>query len=83
MRCYDFTLVLDVDHVSEADADRLYGECDDATIWTSELISRVGFSREAPSLEQAMKSAVADVGRAGFKVRRIELDSPEYCSTPG
>ena len=78
---HDFALILARPEESEEDADRLYDAgCSDGSISTSGGVTRVDFHREGDSLEAAIRSAVADVNRAGFPVARIEIDSPEYCS---
>jgi hypothetical protein len=71
---FDFQLVLgDVDSMSEDIADALYDAgCDDGTAFSSAGVAAVGFSREAQSLEEAIRSAITDVSRAGFRVSRVE-----------
>lgn len=82
MTCkHEFALILAQPEQSEEDADRLYeAGCDDGSICTCQGVTRIDFHREAESLETAIRSAVADVRRAGFQVARVEIDSPEYCS---
>jgi hypothetical protein len=78
---HDFALILARPEESEEDVDRLYeAGCSDGSISTCGGVTRIDFHREAESLEAAIRSAVADVNRAGFQVSRIEIDSPEYCS---
>jgi hypothetical protein len=57
---HDFQLVLvDVKVMTEAVADSLYeAGCDDGTPFSSQGIAAVGFSREAASLEEAVRSAM-------------------------
>jgi hypothetical protein len=71
---YDFQLVLsDVAAMTEDIADSLYeAGCDDGTPFSSQGVAGVGFSREAASLEEAVRSAIADVNKAGFAVGRVE-----------
>jgi hypothetical protein len=71
---YDFQLVLgDVSAMSENIADSLFeAGCDDGTPFSSQGVASVGFSREAGSLEEAVRSAIADVNKAGFAVARVE-----------
>jgi hypothetical protein len=73
MPTFDFQLVLNgVDAVNEQIADALYeAGCDDSTPFSSNGIAAVGFSREAQSLEEAVRSAIADVNKAGFVVSRV------------
>jgi hypothetical protein len=72
MPTYDFQLVLsDVEVISEQIADALFqAGCDDGTPFSSQGVAAVGFSREANSLEDAIRSAIADVNKAGFIVAR-------------
>jgi hypothetical protein len=69
---YDFQLVLgNVNVMTEEIADALYDAgCDDGTAFSSGGVPAVGFSREADSLEEAIRSAIADVNKAGFTVTR-------------
>ena len=78
---FDFALILDCDDIDLDGADRLYGEVDDASLSSSGRVQRLDFDREAPTLEAAIRSAVADVKRAGFKVHHIEME-PEALSQP-
>ena len=71
---YDFQLVLgNVKEMTEEIADALFDAgCDDGTPFSSQGVATVGFSREADSLEEAVRSAIADVNKAGFVVARAE-----------
>jgi hypothetical protein len=71
---YDFQLVLgNVTAMSGETADALFeAGCDDGTPFSSQGVAGVGFSREATSLEEAVRSAIADVSKAGFTVARVE-----------
>jgi hypothetical protein len=73
MKEHEFTLVLVVDP-SEAEADKLYGTFNDGTISTIAGSPQIHFHREASSLEEALRSAIDDVRRAGFNVARVELE---------
>lgn len=78
---HEFTLILARPEESEDDAERLFeAGCSDGSISTSGGVTRIDFHRAAQTLEEAIRSAVADVNRAGFPVSRIEIDSPQYCS---
>ena len=74
MSVYDFQLVLgNVSVMSDNVADALFeAGCDDGTPFSSQGVAGVGFSRQADSLEEAVRSAIADVGKAGFIVARVE-----------
>ena len=73
---YGFTVYLaGVEQIDEEIADRLFAAgCDDGTPVSRDRRAAVGFDRDAPSLEAAIASAVADVRAAGFDVGRVELD---------
>ena len=47
--------------------------CDDSTIVTRKGVTFIAFDRKADSLEQAIRSATANVREAGFDVKRIEM----------
>jgi hypothetical protein len=74
MPAYDFQLVLSgISAVTEKIADTLYeAGCDDGTPFSSHGVAAVGFTREAADLEEAVRSAIADVNKAGFTVARVE-----------
>jgi hypothetical protein len=73
---YGFTVYLkSVTAVTDDLANRLFESgCDDGTPFSRDGEVAIGFDRDAPSLEAAIASAVADVRSAGFAVSRIELD---------
>ena len=72
MPTFDFQLVLsDVEVVTEEIADALFDAgCDDGTPFSSQGVAAIGFAREANSLEEAIRSAIADVNKAGLLVSR-------------
>ena len=72
MPTFDFQLVLaDVEAMTAEIADALYeAGCDDGTPFSSQRVAAIGFSRDAPTLEEAIRSAIADVNKAGFVVSR-------------
>jgi hypothetical protein len=76
MQTYEFDVLLkDVAEITDEQADALFeAGCDDGTPVSRNGTAWVHFDREAPSLEEAMRSAVAQVQAAGFKVAKIELD---------
>lgn len=73
MKEHEFTLILTVDP-NEEEADRLYGIFNDATLATIAGVPQIRFHREAPSLEEAIRSAMANVRTAGFDVARVEIE---------
>jgi hypothetical protein len=76
MKTYQFDVVLkDVSEVTDDQADALFASgCDDGTPASCQGVAWVHFDREAPSLEDAIVSAVAPVQAAGFLVSKVELD---------
>ena len=52
---------------------RLYSIFDDGTIVTMVGVPQIHFHREAPSLEDAIASALAQVRKAGFDVVRVKI----------
>ena len=73
-KTYVFSLVLTVPRLSTEECDALHeAGCDDATIVTRRRVTFVAFDRKADSLEQAIRSATADVRAAGFEVKRVEM----------
>lgn len=75
MTSFDFRLVLDPGDFDEAEVEALYARCQDGTLITAGGISYIDFDREADSLEEAVRSAIADVNAAGFRVARVEMDA--------
>lgn len=72
MKAHEFTLILTTDP-DDAQADMLYGAFNDGTISTIAGIPQIHFHREAPSLEDAIRSAVGDVRSAGIHIQRVEM----------
>jgi len=77
MMTYEFDLLLkDLREVSDEQADALFAAgCDDGTPACCNGIAWIHFDRQAPSLEEAIRSAVGQVQAAGFTVSKIELDA--------
>ncbi len=80
MKVYDFAVILAGLSVIDDDlADAIFeAGCNDGTPISSNGVAWIGFSREAESLETAIRSAIADVQKAGCTVARVEIeaDSP-------
>jgi hypothetical protein len=74
MKTFEFLLILkDVERADSKTADALYeAGCDDGTLFSSEGETAIGFTRDAPSLEEAVRSAIANVTKAGYLVSRVE-----------
>lgn len=77
MTCYRFAVILrGLDVINDELADALYAAgCDDGSPFSSNGIAAIGFDREADSLESAIRSAVADVQKAGCVVQRVQIES--------
>ena len=73
MKEHEFTLILTADP-NEKEANRLYGIFNDGTLATIADVPQIRFHREAPSLEEAIHSAMANVRKAGFDVARVEIE---------
>jgi hypothetical protein len=54
--------------------------CDNGTPFPSGCVAVVGFTREATSLEGALRSAITDVQKAGYFVARVESVDDPACS---
>ncbi len=74
MKSFEFLLFLaSVSRSNNAMAEALYeAGCDDGTVFSSNGEVAIGFSREANSLEEAVRSAIANVVQAGYSVSRVE-----------
>lgn len=72
---YSFTLVID-GVLDDETLDELFeAGCDDATFGAVDGAHYADFDREAPSLGEALSSAIADVESVpGLRVRRVEPD---------
>jgi len=72
---YAFRLVLvDVEEPTPGLADALYQVFDDGTAGSCNGEVAIEFRRQAPSFQQAVQSAIADIRRAGVGVARVETE---------
>ena len=76
MQTYTFTLVLrDQTEMTEDLAEALAAAgCDDGLAGSSGGVAAVIFDREAESLEQAVRSAIADVQKAGCHAAWVKIE---------
>ena len=76
MKTYAFDVILKgISEVTDDQADGLFAAgCDDGTPASCDGVAWVHFDREASSLEEAIRSAVAQMQTAGFTVSKVELD---------
>ena len=77
MAKYEFTLILSGPlELTEEIADELFeAGCDDGTPGTRDGVFSIDFHRDASSLEEAIRSAIANVKSAGYEVERIEMEA--------
>ena len=83
-RMHGFTLVLDgVPDLTEEVANRLFeAGCDDALpLWRDGIVS-VGFDRVAPSLREAITSAIRDIESAGIGARVVRVEDATSSTEP-
>ena len=67
---------------SDEQADALFAAgCDDGTPVSCDGLAWVHFDREASSLEEAVRSAVAQVRTAGLAVSKVELTADSMVSS--
>lgn len=80
---YHFTVILaGVDEMSEDLAEALFeAGCDDGSPWSSGGVAAIGFDREAESFEQAVRSAIADVQKAGCHVAWVKIEPDDLAGT--
>jgi hypothetical protein len=80
---YDFTLVLsEPNDLTDQLVEDLYDAgCDDGSPCLRAGVVMVTLHREAESLEQAIRSGIADVQKAGCRVGRVEIE-PEDLAQP-
>lgn len=83
MKTYEFDVILKgLSELTEKQIDSLFDAgCDDGTPASREGLSWIHFDREAPSLEEAIRSAVGQVQSTGLTVRKVELDVAAAIST--
>lgn len=75
---YGFSLIIQAEDFTDADADRLYeAGCNDASILTRNGVTAIQFDRVADTLEEAIRSAVANVESAGFGITKVEIERQE------
>jgi hypothetical protein len=73
-KTYCFSVLLTAPALTPEECEALYeAGCDDGTIVTRNKVTFVAFDRKAASLEQAIRSAIADVRAAGLEVERVEM----------
>jgi hypothetical protein len=77
LRTHHFTLTLSgvSGLTDELQGNLLKAGCDDASLWSEGETVHLDFSRKSESLGDAIGSAVKDVGRAGYAIARVDVDT--------
>ena len=77
MKIYEFDVFLQgAAAIDDDQADALFAAgCDDGTPTSCDGLAWIHFDRQAASLEEAIRSAIAQVRSAGFIVAKVELDA--------
>lgn len=83
MKKYEFTLVLEgTAELSEELSDALYDAgCDDASLGSCGGLLSLDFHRESSSLEEAIRSAIANVRSAGLEVASVVVEPSSLAHT--
>ena len=78
-----FTVILSgLDEISNDLAEALFAAgCDDGSPWSSQGEAAIGFDREAESFEHAVRSAIADVQKAGCHVAWVKIEPEDIAET--
>jgi hypothetical protein len=79
---HEFTLVLDgIPELTPAIFDALFeAGCDDATMSSRDGVTSLDFGRSAPSMKEAIVSAIRDVRKANIGARIIRVEGSELAS---
>ena len=82
MKTYEFDVILKgVWEVTDDQADALFAAgCDDATPASCNGLAWLHFDREAATLEDGIRSAIAQVQSVGLTVSKVELDADSAVS---
>jgi len=74
VKIFEFTITID-QYVEDLDVvDAFYGKTGDASLAGSDGKTLVHFDREADTLDEALRSAIADVQAQGWQVRDISVE---------
>lgn len=76
MRTYEsiVTLAEGTEHTDDLAESLFEAGCDDGSVWSSAGRVQIGFSREAESLEAAIRSVIGDVQKAGSTVVQVTME---------
>ena len=80
---YHFTVVLaGLREISDDLAEALFeAGCDDGSPGSSQGVATIGFDREAESFEHAVRSAIADVQKAGCHVAWVTIEPEDLAGS--
>ena len=74
MKIFEFTITIE-QYVEDLDViDAFYGKTGDASVAGSAGKTLIHFDREADSLDDALRSALADLQAEGWQVREISVE---------
>ena len=76
MRTYEFivTLAEGVEHTDDLVEALFEAGCDDGSVWSTVGRVQIGFSRQAESLEAAIRSVIGQVQKAGSTVVQVTME---------
>jgi hypothetical protein len=74
--------IKDLPEFSDELTDALHERCPDSSLSSSNGRSKIGFDREAPLLEVAIRSALNDILAVGLVVESVELDVEDLAELP-
>lgn len=75
---HDFSLIaVGAGSADDPMFDRLYAVCDDCSLWSSQGTVRLTFHREAPTLDQAIGSAIRDLKSIGVSAWLEAVEDPD------
>lgn len=77
----EFLLVLDRPP-TEAEGNQLFAAgLDDGTIGSTCGVGQIGVSREAESMESAIREAIGQVASVGLTVVRVEIEADQFAAS--
>ncbi|HEY2411236.1 MAG TPA: hypothetical protein VGI40_03290 [Pirellulaceae bacterium] len=80
---HEFTLVLTAPAETDEQVNALYDAgLADGTVSTSGGITRIDVTREAESLETAIRSAIGEVNAAGLSAATVEIEAEQIVHQP-
>jgi hypothetical protein len=78
---HEFCLVLTAADVTDEQVNALYkAGLDDGTVSTSQGTTRIDITRDADSLDSAIRSAIGQANAAGMSVARVEIEADQIPS---